>query len=703
MTQDRDIDSEFDASRDDTLLNSMLEEIFNSESPPDLKPRILAALAEREPEVQRPHIDRSVGDRSVGDRSVGTQAAVTELPQIQPDPTATSRRQKSPRWPMVAIVVGLALVFGMVTLLPRFTGRDVAQPVGDQRLPNTRQSDPNTPVLSDDALVRDGGNTNAFDGSVDVEVWDDDSSTAVVDDRLVETDPRPGLEGSRDQLQPGSRKEIVDFIDEALARRWQQAGVKVARSVDDNQWCDRVFRRLLGRSPTPDEYQAFRTSRESRAQLVQRLVNADEYRSELAANWSSLWTNILLGSDTPADGLADRGGLEQYLTEAFASGVPFNELASELITAEGSNQPGAADFNGATNFLLDGLDDRAELATTRVAHVFLGRQLSCVQCHDHPTKDWGQSQYWEMNAFFRQMEIHEDADVQLTNVDFAGEGKVKTADRAEIYYQQPNKELKSAFPRFLGRWSPASQSGRLADIDRRAELARFVTQSDEFSRTLVNRLWGHFLGRGLAPLGNIDGSVSHPEVLDRLSDEFTAHKFDLRQVMVWLASTDAFGLASDPTDSDAGREGQRLFASYQGRVAEPSEVVDSLTLVAQARRGIVSGVSDSGRPEQLNARKDADLDASYKAGLSAIRTLGQRFVQKSFSPADQDFLQRLDKSKLSTDQRVQHIFNAALSRDASAKELAEIKKMNANQRKSIVILEDIWWTLLHTDEYMISQ
>ena len=120
-----------------------------------------------------------------------------------------------------------------------------------------------------------------------------------------------------------------------------------------------------------------------------RLLTSDMYTEEYARHWSSLWTTLLVGraGDGDPEQLADRGGLQHYLRRVFADNRPLDRVAYELLTATGSNKPGAEKFNGATNFLLAHADSRGVQASAKTAQVFLGRQIQCMQCHKHPFYD----------------------------------------------------------------------------------------------------------------------------------------------------------------------------------------------------------------------------------------------------------------------------------------------------------------------------
>src|SRR5262249_39647759 len=157
-----------------------------------------------------------------------------------------------------------------------------------------------------------------------------------------------------------------------------------------------------------------------------------------------------------------------------------------------STEPDAKskDFNGATNFLVMKLEENAAQATAMTSKIFLGLQVQCTQCHNHPFNEWKQQKFWEFNAFFRQTKAVREfgqggrrdvENVRLVNHDFAGEGSGGSGGRgsaseAIIYYELRNGLLQSAFPVFVDG-TEVSKSGHVSDCDRRTELGKLIIQS----------------------------------------------------------------------------------------------------------------------------------------------------------------------------------------------------------------------------------
>ena len=222
----------------------------------------------------------------------------------------------------------------------------------------------------------------------------------------------------------------VAFINEQIAAGWDDAGIAPSPPASDGEWCRRVFLDVIGRIPSLEELDAFLkdSSSTKRPELVARLLG-DDYVDEYARHWTDVWTTILIGRNVDND-MVNRPGMRQYLRRAFSKNIPYDRFMVELVTATGVNRnsQGVEGFNGAANFLSGKMEESGVQAAAKTAQIFLGLQVQCTQCHDHPFNDHKQNQFWEFNAFFRQARAlrrfegsREVQGVELVDEDFAGE------------------------------------------------------------------------------------------------------------------------------------------------------------------------------------------------------------------------------------------------------------------------------------------
>ncbi|HEV3138208.1 MAG TPA: DUF1549 domain-containing protein, partial [Pirellulales bacterium] len=225
----------------------------------------------------------------------------------------------------------------------------------------------------------------------------------------------------------------VALINEQVRQQWiaNKLMPPLPQAASDGEWCRRAYLDVLGRIPKVEELKRFQDepAHDRKIRLANRLLG-EECVEEYARNWTTLWTNLLIGRSggTERRMLVNREGLQQSLRRAFQRNMPYDRLAFELISAKGVSKPGDEGFNGFVNFLAGNLQENGVPATAKTSQIFLGLQIQCTQCHNHPFNDWKQNQFWEMNAFFRQtrplrqFEKGRDvAAIELVNQDFAGE------------------------------------------------------------------------------------------------------------------------------------------------------------------------------------------------------------------------------------------------------------------------------------------
>ncbi|MBU6236522.1 MAG: DUF1549 domain-containing protein [Planctomycetes bacterium] len=535
---------------------------------------------------------------------------------------------------------------------------------------------------------------------------------------------------SGDDPDPATSKRLllprqVELINAAMEATWKDAEIRPSPVEDELKWCRRVYLDILGRIPSYEELSAFANDRspDKRYLLVNRLLNDENYTADYAQNWSTVWTNILIGRNGGMEerSLTNREGMQKYLRDSFAENKPYNTMVRELVTATGTTRPGTENFNGAANFLAMKVNEEDGVqATAAVSRIFLGLQVQCTQCHNHPFNQWKQQKFWEFNAFFRQSRAlrrfasgTRDIDhIELINEDFAGQGR--NPSKAEIYFQLRNGMTKVAYPVFIDG-TAIDKSGYVKEVNRRDELGNLMMESDYLDKAIVNRMWAYFLGYGFTkPIDDLGphNPVSNPELFEQLAKDFRDKSYDLKQLIVWITMSKPYQLSSrsiKENESDDPTLGELpKFSHFYTRQMSAEQLYQSLTVATQAgRRGNLD--------EQQRRRDDwmrqfivafgtdeGDETTTFNGSIpQSLMMFNGDLIKDAISIEPGSWLQKLSQYKSSPQEKVQFLFIAGLGRKAKPEELTiATQLMDARKRDVGGMLQDLWWAILNSNEFI---
>jgi len=317
--------------------------------------------------------------------------------------------------------------------------------------------------------------------------------------------------------------ELHETIDQQIAKR---AGGPVARLADDAEFLRRVSIDLTGKLPTPTEARAFFADNDAqkRTKLIDRLLADEDFPRRMQEALSSMLLERRSDTKIPD---AD---WEKYLRDSFAANKPWNQLVSELLFVDEEN----ATLKPASKFFLVSGRKDENLKTADVARLFLGRDIACAQCHDHPVVgDYSQSDYFGLFTYLKEKPA--DATIEFESVFIPG----KTTTGPKL---PGGEELKI----------PTFEKDQQAEADKhrpRLLLSQNLPTADNelFVHNSVNRFWFLMMGRGLVHPLNLHHSEnppSHPELLSAMADEFVAHQFDVKWFIREIALSQSYQRSS---------------------------------------------------------------------------------------------------------------------------------------------------------------
>lgn len=528
----------------------------------------------------------------------------------------------------------------------------------------------------------------------------------------------------------------VKFINDHIASVWTDAGLQPSPDATDGEWCRRVHLDLIGRVPTVKELDAFLadSSPTKKADLVARLLG-DDYVDEYARHLTDVWTTILIGRDVENERVS-RAGMRQYLRRAFSKNMPYDKFMDELVTATGvnTNRNNVSGFNGAVNFLSGKMEDmgveNGVQATAKTAQIFLGLQVQCTQCHNHPFNKGKQNQFWELNAFFRQTRALRRRDgtqdvqwVELVDEDFAGEGG--NPEEAELFYELRNGIMKVAYPVFVDG-TEISKSGYLpgtmADgtpygTNRRRELAQLIKGSPYFTKAIVNRIWGQFLGYGFTkPVDDLGdhNPPSHPELLEGLAERFRENSFDLKELTRWIVLSRPYALSSRSIAANKADDplmGERpKFTHFYVRQMQAEQLYESLLTATQADQASRGEDAAKKKDQWLSqfviafGTDEGDDSTTFNGSIpQALMMFNGDLIKQATSTGKGGFLDQVATSSMAPAQKIDLLYKAALARVPSAKE-RQVATALLGARKGDVVaaLQDVWWAVLNSNEFIIN-
>jgi hypothetical protein len=488
-----------------------------------------------------------------------------------------------------------------------------------------------------------------------------------------------------------------NYVDELALARWKKLGLRPSPTADDSTFLRRVTIDVCGRLPTADEARAFLadTSPDKRAKLIDRLLDSPDYPAYFAMRWGSILRNSNLAGSTQA-----AYAFHDWIKDQIARNRPYDEFVRGIVAAAGEWRDAPA-----INWYWQMRDDQLHQVTADTAQVFLGVRLQCARCHHHPYERWSQEDYYGLAGFFTRL------------------GR-KSFGEPPPYFAAATTTTGEKNPRTGKVPEPKYPDGPVAKFtpeeDPRHALVDWMAKPDNpfFSRALVNRLWGHFLGRGLShEVDDLRDSnpPSNPELLDALAKDFVAHKFDVKHVIRTILNSRVYQLSSDPTP--ANEKDRQNYARFYARrlIAEVFfDAVNQTTgtkssfsgVPAEARavdlphEGFGSYFLDTfDRPRRVSG---CECERSPAATLAQVLLLANSEEVEQKIRNDNGLVRKLIKAKKTDAEIVEEIYLTAFARRPTKVEMEKAIAYIGKQPGREAGLEDVLWVILNSKEFAFN-
>jgi hypothetical protein len=504
-----------------------------------------------------------------------------------------------------------------------------------------------------------------------------------------------------------------NFIDELVFDRLHKLRIAPSELCDDETFLRRVMLDLVGRPPTVEEFQAFMVdskpsdSQKKRAAKIDELLATDAF----ADVWTAIWAEqlrVMGGNYAPdATHLKAADAFYTWIRQQMRTGRPLNEFVAEMVASSGSNLT-----NGPANLytmLVHKPRFEPKVFASDFSQLFLGVQIQCAECHNHPFDRWTMNDYYSLVSFFTGVKRKNGAE-----------------SREWLIYADPTappaRHLVDDRPmpaKVLGGETPIASGG-----DPRRELAKWLTSPDNkmFSRNLSNRIWAHFLGRGIVePVDDV--RVSNPPVngplLEALSDRLVKSGYNLRALVRDICNSRVYQLSLSPNPSNA--RDMRQFSHAHLRRLRSDILLDSVMAVTGGTRnfdGFPAGTkaieyyprSHGGTEGPMHGDPFfATFGRSSRATICANETKREPTLSQALHMVVGDTVRdrlsagnvvsKLVETKTSPEEIIDGLYIRTLSRHATTRELTETRALVGEAVKDTTIYEDIFWSLLNSTEF----
>ncbi len=487
-----------------------------------------------------------------------------------------------------------------------------------------------------------------------------------------------------------------NYIDRLVAAKLQKLRIAPSGLCDDETFLRRASIDIVGLPPTVEEYNRFMASTDpkKRARWIDELLE----RKEFSEIWVSKWAELLQIRTDPTRNVSQKAMFLYYnwLVDKLSRNMPMDEMVQELLGASGGTFKNAAThFYQITNETLP--------LTENVAQVFMGIRIQCAQCHNHPFDRWTQDDYYSFAAFFSQIGRKQAEDYRETIIFNSGGG--------EVNHPVGGRRMP---PKFLGAELP-DVNGK----DRRVILAKWLAspRNPWFATSFANRVWAHFTGVGIVePVDDfrVSNPASNPELLEALGQHFTATKYDLKGLVRDICNSRTYQRSTHRNASNASDD--RNFAHAMVRRIKAESLLDTISAVTETKdkfAGLPLGaravqIADGTRSTYfLRTFGRATRETPCSCEVKMEPTLSQALHLLNGDTVNPKIRQgglipRLLSEKKTPEDRITDLYLRCFSRRPTPEELATITASLAQYKDRNQAMEDLFWALLNSREFLFN-
>jgi hypothetical protein len=514
---------------------------------------------------------------------------------------------------------------------------------------------------------------------------------------------------------------LRDTIDLETKAAWAKEKLAAPDRSTDSVFLRRVHLDLVGMIPTYEETTAFLadTDPKKREKLIDRLLTDPRY----ALHQAQTWDLSLLGRNPKGIRSTNRDAFRKWLATQFEQNIPYDRIVHKLLRAEEDNSK-----------LFYVAYRNSDDLTTATMRFFLGTQLQCAKCHDHPYEDWKQKDYYGMAGFFvRTFVVEADGETEHVKKFYVGEKSTGNVNfKATPKDAKPGTKGEPVKPRFLS--GPELQEPELPKdfkepkveqkkapvkplFSRREKVVEWITAKDNpyLARAAVNRIWAQFMGRGIVhPVDdfNSDNEPSHPELLSTIESEFVARRFDLKWLIREIVNSETYQV------TDVGAVTDEMPRYYERARIRPLSA-EELTASLHVATGLGLDSARNSRPSNHMVKylgEPTDGRGRFQGSLTERLFVHNGDLFRNLChPRDDNLSQRLLTSAEKWEAKVERMFLSVLSRKPTAEERARFVDFLTSLRKPCYPvdgddaklasqrMEEAMWVLVSCSEFRFNR
>ncbi len=538
-------------------------------------------------------------------------------------------------------------------------------------------------------------------------------------------------------LKFSTAKLMAGEIDRLVEAELAKLGVKPAAKTTDEQFIRRVYLDLTGKMPLPADVTEFLAdkSADKRAKLIDKLLDSDAY----AKHWGQYWRSVITTRATIDFRLTQvTPAFERWMTEQLKANKSWAHITRELLTAKGKVMYDKPNENAQAFFLLTrrGPDATTEIAA-ETSRIFLGIQIQCAQCHDHPSDVWKRKQFHEFAAYYGRYKgerpIREEkkfVGVELASAPF-GEHRMPDKENPKSGTLMSPKFLDGKAPKGAvaagpiinngpakgkGGFGKGFGGGGMGDEARRAALADQITDKDNpwFAAAFTNRMWGEFMGQSFySPIDDLgpQKDAMMPTVLARVSASFRGNDYDIKQLIRDIMNSETYQRQIRPGDP---ADDHLLFATRNPVRMNGNALWQTLAgSIGPFNQGKFGGAAPKGPfgggGLEAQFKNEFSFDPSTKADeiegsiSQALILMNNPQINAKIKVQGTNLLGRILTAYPDNSEALKVVYLRTLARRPTDREVARCNEHIKTVGNRAEAYEDILWALINSTEFQMKR